>query len=190
MDGQAHQAKPSEGDAPSENFECSATFIQELSDAQPRLYNFIHSRLMHSATAEDVLQETNMVICEKAHQFVAGTNFNAWVFKIAHFQIMAQKKRFVRGRIHYDDELLDLLIEEEEQHSEFLDEKLSALSQCLGKLKPEQRDLVTRRYGENVSVQILAQEAQKKCNALSQTLSRIRQTLMKCIEKSMGSEPS
>jgi RNA polymerase sigma-70 factor (ECF subfamily) len=163
-------------------------FVDHLAEIQLQLYNFIHSRLRNACVAEDVLQETNMVICQKSQQFEKGTNFKAWVFKIAHFQIMAQKKRWVRDKISYDGELLDILLEDDLgtiSEDDVMEYRKDALEHCLDQLKPVHRSLVQRRYGDGDGVQKIAEELDKKCNAISQTLARIKQKLMMCIEQKL-----
>ena len=70
---------------------------------QPRLYGFILKRLADQDQARDVLQRTNLVICQKAEDYTPGTSFTAWTFTIARFQLMAWRKNQSRNRLVFSD---------------------------------------------------------------------------------------
>lgn len=55
----------------------SAEFVRLLTGNQRKLYAFILSLLRRPADADDVLQETNMVMWRKCAEFEPGTNFDA-----------------------------------------------------------------------------------------------------------------
>ncbi len=70
-----------------------AEFVGSLTGSQRKLYAFILSLVRHPADADDILQETNLVLWRKAGEFEAGTSFEAWSFRVAHFQVMDHRKR-------------------------------------------------------------------------------------------------
>ncbi len=69
--------------------ETSAEFIQLLTSNQSRLFAYTLSMLGDRQQAQDVMQETNMILWRKADQFRLGTNFGAWMLKVAYFQVVA-----------------------------------------------------------------------------------------------------
>ena len=85
-------------------------FVQLMTEHQGRLYAYVLSLLGDPDQANDVLQETNLVLWRNAGEFQMGSNFRAWAFRIAHFQVMgpsckwtppptsASRKRRTRGR--------------------------------------------------------------------------------------------
>lgn len=165
-----------------------ASFISQLTGSQRKLYAFILSLIRHPGDADDVLQETNMVMWRKWQQFEPGTCFDAWAFTIARFQVMAYRKRKQRSRLHFDDELVELLAVEGAEHSlENHDPRQEALSGCLRKLKPEQRRLIAERYEPGASVNRMAESLGKSPKAVSEALRRIRKSLMNCIEQHIAS---
>ncbi|MCB1089352.1 MAG: sigma-70 family RNA polymerase sigma factor [Verrucomicrobiae bacterium] len=168
----------------------SAEFISHLTSSQRQLYAFILSLVRHTADADDVLQETNLVMWRKWADFTPGTNFDAWSFSIARFQVMAHRKRQQRSRLHFDDELVDLLASEAATAYETPDPRRRALSDCLRKLGSEQRRLIARRYEPGGSVIDMATEQGRSPKAVSEALRRIRKTLMTCIETTLAREAS
>jgi len=96
-----------------------------------------------------------VVMWQKASEFELGTNFEAWSFRIARFQVMAHRKRQQRSRLHFDDELLERLAAEAEREFAGSDLRRAVLTHCLRNLAPSQRQLIARRYEPGASVQEL-----------------------------------
>src|SRR5437763_3085610 len=73
-------------------------FVQEMIAAQAGLRLFLHSMLMDPDAADELLQRTNVVLCEKADEFTAGTNFPSWARRVAHFEVLTYRRRLARER--------------------------------------------------------------------------------------------
>ena len=54
---------------------------------QRQIFSFIYSLAPNRHDAEDLLQETSLVICEKFPEFKPGTNFLAWACQIALWRV-------------------------------------------------------------------------------------------------------
>ena len=63
--------------------ETTPEFIALLTSNQSRLYAYVLSLVGDRQQAQDVMQETNIVLWRKASQFTLGTNFGAWMLKVA-----------------------------------------------------------------------------------------------------------
>ena len=72
--------------------------IELMTQYQGRLYVYMLSLIGNPDAANDVLQETNIVLWKESKQYVPGTNFKAWAFRIAHFQCMAYRQRRLRDK--------------------------------------------------------------------------------------------
>ena len=81
-------------------------FVQLLTSNQSRLYAYVLSLMGDCNQAKDVMQETNAVLWRKANDFELGSNFGAWMLKVAYFQVMAHRQRLTRDRLVFDDEFL------------------------------------------------------------------------------------
>ena len=90
----------------------SAEFVQLFTHHQRRLFLYILSQVPNPIEAEEVLQETNVVIWSKFSQFREGTNFLAWVSQIANFEVMKYRTRKKRSRLHFSDEFLETVSRE------------------------------------------------------------------------------
>lgn len=166
----------------------TAEFVGEVTRHQRRLYAFIYSLIGRASDAEDVLQETNLVLWEKSGEFEPGTSFSSWAFRIAQFQVMAWRKKKQRSREQFHDELVAQLAEEAESRLQQFDLRRDALLECMKLLKPQQRADVAQRYEPGGSVNEMAQQSGRSPKAVSEALRRIREALLQCIEKRLALE--
>ena len=173
------------GDLP----ELPKAFTQALAGHQGRLRGYILSLVADSATADDVLQETNIILCKKAAEYEPGTSFRAWALRVAHFQVLRHRRDKARDRLHFDDELLDQLETEADRETQRYEARRRALLHCLRKLSSQQRRVIVERYLEARAVQEIASGLGRTPNAISLVLFRARQNLADCVAR-FGSETS
>ena len=83
-----------------------------------------------AADADDLLQETSLVLWEKFGQFRSGTDFYAWACKIAYFSVCNYRRRHVIATLFIDDEVLALLDADLVSAGDEIDGELKALSEC------------------------------------------------------------
>ena len=87
--------------------------IEELiAQNQARMKGYALSLTGDRHAAEDILQESNLVIWRKASTFEKGTNFLSWAFRIIHFQTLAFRRKADRDRLVFDDDLIDTMASE------------------------------------------------------------------------------
>lgn len=157
--------------------------VQLMLANQNRLFAFIMSLLGNREQTHDVLQQTNLILWEKLDDFQPGTNFMAWAFQIARYQVMAYRQKQGRDRHVFDDEAIALVATAFEQHSEQFDDRLAALSHCIQQLPDDGRRLLRRRYADGWTVKTLAEEVGQSANRLAVKLHRLRAVLMECIQR-------
>jgi len=163
-------------DQPAEDFEAL------VESHQIPLRAFIMSLVADPHATSDILQETNLVAWRKASDFKLGTNFRAWAFRIAHFQVLAHRQRNSRSRLVFNDDILDLIAAESmDEDSTEIEDRSHRLRLCLSKLPDPQRELLRRRYLENEGVTSIATDLGKSPNAISQALHRARHALLGCM---------
>ncbi len=167
-------------------------FVRHLTGCQPMLYAYILSLLPNRDDAGDVLQDVNLVMWRRSSEFVEGTNFLAWAYKIARFKILAHHRDRRRDRhVFFDEVLFQKLADEAEHRHRDPEGAIALLDDCVEELPPPQRKLVQERYALGGSVQEIARKLGQSAAVLSVTLSRIRHTLLTCIQRKMtGRTPS
>src|SRR5262249_18112849 len=156
--------------------------------SQQRLYVYILSLIGNPTDADEILQNTNLVIWRKSSEFRFGTSFSAWAFRLAYFEVLAFRKQRGRSKLSFDQELLETLAEEAAQRTEGFDIRRRALAKCLEKLSERDRDLVVRRYKEGGSATAISEEIGRTVQAVYQALHRVRTTLLLCIRRAIAVE--
>jgi RNA polymerase sigma-70 factor (ECF subfamily) len=67
-----------------------------------------------------------------------------------------------------------------------LDERREALAGCLGRLSQKDRELLTHRFSEGATTESTATTLGRSVAAVYQALSRTRQTLLDCVNRSLA----
>ena len=167
----------------------SAEFVVQITHSQRQLHAFILSLVWNPAEADDVLQETNLALWEKAAEFDGSRPFLPWAMRFAQLQTMAWLKRHQRQqRVVFDHDLVAMLADEAAADEAVFEARRRALAACLSKLPAQQRKLIARRYEPDASVNAMAESGGITPKAVSDRLRRIRQALLACIEKSLAEE--
>ena len=173
-------------DTPGKRSEPSFEFVQLLTSHQSRLYAYVLSLLGDRTQAEDVMQETNAVLWRKAHEFQIGTHFGAWMLKVAYFQVMAHRRKLTRDRLVFDDDFLQEIAEDAEEHCEWQEEKQRLLGDCIEKLNERYQEIIRHRYLEGATLKSIATQTGQSENAIKQALFRARAALIECVK---GQQP-
>jgi RNA polymerase sigma-70 factor (ECF subfamily) len=164
-------------------------FVRLFSSVQRRLYVFIIRLVPDSAEAEDILQETSLLLWEKFGEFEPETNFFAWARAVAQNKLLNYHSKRRHRAVVLDPAAIELLLNEPNSCGRAEDDaRREALSVCVEKLGEADRRLIQRRYEPGVSVQALAGELHRTPNALSKALGRIRATLLECVRRSIDSQ--
>lgn len=153
---------------------------------QPEIHRYILSLLPDRMLADDVTQETSLVLWRKAGEFDPEQPFLPWALTIALYQVKAARGDTGRDLHVFDDSLLDRFAAEYttgDPESVKLDE---ALESCLRGLQEKHRKLILARCAPGASVQDLAAERKQTPTATSLVLMRIRKALERCIEQKLA----
>ncbi|MFD2160395.1 sigma-70 family RNA polymerase sigma factor [Rubritalea tangerina] len=164
----------------------AAPLVSLLTEHQADLWAYIITQMPGSPDVADVLQKTNLTIWTKQSEFTPGTNFRAWAFTIARFEILAHLKKHKRGNwLVFSDELIEVMGTETAEAIPDTSTRLHLLEQCMGKLRQSHRELVNQRYMSADGLARYAASVGRSESSLYVTLHRVRATLRKCIEKGL-----
>jgi len=160
--------------------------VQEIARHQPRLRAFVRCLLVRSSDVDDVLQDINAVLWEKAGDFEPGTDFWAWASQIARFKVLNQIRKYSRERIVFDAAIVEQMADVAERRLNQLEERRNALEHCLNQLGPAQRQLIDLRYVDGHAIERIAVAIGRPAGSIRQTLYRIRVALLDCIKQQMA----
>lgn len=155
---------------------------------QRQVSGYIHALVPSRHDADDILQETSMVVCRKFEEFTEGTDFVAWACQIAWWQIRAARQKFARSKVVFNDELMETLAPQFAEMAREVDERHEALGRCLKKLHPRDRELVLTRYEDGQGVEAAARRTGRTLEAAYRALNRIRKLLFDCVTNQLQAE--
>lgn len=161
--------------------------VGHLTEIQLPLRLYVQSLLPGDPAAGDVAQLANATIWTRRGDFTAGTNFKAWAFAIARFEVLNHRKRQARdARLVFSEELEETFAEDlASQHGD-LERRHSALKTCLDKLRPKDRDLLLYRYSRAGTLDEFAARVGRSAAGLRVTLHRLRNTLLECMHRQLS----
>jgi RNA polymerase sigma-70 factor (ECF subfamily) len=167
----------------------SEQFVTWIAGSQRPLYAYIRSLVRPWAEAEDILQEVNVLLCQKAREYDGRGQFLTWACRIAYFQVLAHLKRRQRDKhTYFDEAVLADLAERLANQVEQVDGRLETLRRCITRLSPEHRQMIATRYERGGSVQKVAEETGRPTGSVRVTLHRIRMLLLQCMERHLTVE--
>jgi RNA polymerase sigma-70 factor (ECF subfamily) len=155
---------------------------------QRKVAGYIHALVPSRHDADDILQETSMVVCRKFEEFQQGTDFVAWACQIAWWQIRAARQKFARSKVVFNDELMEAMAPQFQELSRETDDRHEALGRCLKKLHPRDRELVLTRYESGQGVEEAARRSGRSLEAAYRALNRIRKLLFDCVNNQLQTE--
>ncbi|MCA9070798.1 MAG: sigma-70 family RNA polymerase sigma factor, partial [Planctomycetaceae bacterium] len=139
---------------------------------------------------DEVAQRTFVAAFARLGDYTPGTQFEAWLFTIARYQLKTETTRLRRVADYHARYAPDLLQRELERRSdqppELLAERLHHLKVCLGSLGDHLRRFVTWRYDEEIPLDEMATRSGRSVAAVKKQLWKIRQKLQQCIETRMA----
>ncbi len=162
-------------------------FARLLAKCQRRVFLYVLGLLHNATDAEEVLQETNLVLWRKFDQFEPGTEFDRWACRIAYYETLKFREKRKKERL-FSNEFIETIATETESSLGPLDRRREALTGCLGKLKETDRQLITSRYQARATTRGIAEALGRSVQGTRKSLHRIRTLLLACIERTLAAE--
>lgn len=166
-----------------------AEFAERLRPDQTRLYGYIHSLVRDLNDADDLFQQTTLVLWKKFGDFDRSRSFFAWACGIARLEVANFLRSRGRQKLYFSDDLNLLLIEaQEEMSNDELEDRRDALANCVEKLRQPDRDLLAECYGDTAGVNEAAGRRGRSSQSVYNSLRRIRRALFECVARVLGQE--
>jgi RNA polymerase sigma-70 factor, ECF subfamily len=166
-----------------------AEFARLLREAHRELFGFIFAMLQNRADAEDVYQQTALVLWKKFSEFKPRTNFIAWAIQVAKFEIKDYVKARRRNKVFFSDIILDAIaVAYQAEPDDLRAKRMESLAKCLEKLSDRDRRVLKQCYSADQDYKKIAVAEGKTIAAIYQAISRIRKALYHCIQRTMAAE--
>ena len=154
---------------------------------QRQIFAYIYALVPNRYDAEDLLQETSLVICEKFQEFEDGTDFVAWACQIAYWRVRYSRQKYARSKVVFNQEIVDAVAQTASTMIEELDDRHIALARCLQKLPARDRDLLLVRYEPGSGVEEAARRSGRTLQTAYKALARLRKLLLDCVSTKLAS---
>lgn len=141
---------------------------------------------------DEVAQRSFVAAFSRLNEYRMGTEFGAWLFTIARFQLKTEATRLRRVADYHARYGLDLLQRELDRRSserpEIEEARLEHLKRCVETLGEHLTRFITWRYDKEIPLDEMASRSGRSVAAVKKQLWKIRRTLQECIENRMAIE--
>jgi RNA polymerase sigma-70 factor (ECF subfamily) len=166
----------------------TGSFAIALASCQAKLYGYIMALSMNRNVADDILQATNLALCEHADSFSDVRDFTAWACKTAYLKTLEYRKSLQRGQILFDSGLIESIAEESTAQIAEFSMRQQFLQDCLKLLSRQQREMILNRYDNAGSAEQIAAKSGRPVKSIYQALYRIRSSLLECVKRKLAKE--
>jgi RNA polymerase sigma-70 factor (ECF subfamily) len=164
-----------------------AEFAAHLRQHQTQLFGYIYSLVRNLDDADDLFQQTSLVLWDKFEEFDSSKSFVCWACGVARYEVLNFLRARTRHRLYFSDELSLALIEAQESlEAERVEERRSALAVCMKKLRQRDQELLEACYGRTVCVPEVARDWGRSSQSIHNSLRRIRRVLFECIQRTLA----
>lgn len=163
-------------------------FLRLWTHHEPELRAFVHACIPQAAEVDEVMQEVSLAAWRKFPTLADYAQFPRWACLIAHYEILMARRRFARSRLVLDEDIVAKLAEEGAEEMSVRHRQLDALDACITKLPRERREVALAAYAPGASMKNLAAQLGRTEGSLYQLLARIRQELLRCVERTLAQE--
>jgi RNA polymerase sigma-70 factor (ECF subfamily) len=166
----------------------SDAFAKLVQESQQPLLGYIFAFVHNMHDAEDVYQRTLVVLWRKFDSFDPARDFEKWARGVARFEVANFLKKRRTDRLCFSDTLVAEMHDTIAQQGSAYDRGLLAyLQHCMQKLsKPKLR--VLQAFYQGTSAKEIADQENRSVQGVYNSLSRIRRSLMNCVEQAMARE--
>ncbi len=157
-------------------------FVDLLLRHQSQIFGYIFAAVRNLADAEELYQETSLVLWRKFSRFQPGSDFARWACKTAKYKILHFQRDRRRTPLRFSEKALTNLAEvQASQDGEAQRFRQKMLAECVDELSPPDHELVDLCYGGQNSIKHVAEILQRSPQTLYNSVSRIRRVLFDCI---------
>lgn len=164
-----------------------AAFSDLVAAHRSRVFGYIYAMLHNLADAEDIYQQTTVLMWQKFDEFQPGTDFGSWALRIAYFNIKNFQRTQARRHVFFSDQVMEKVADSYERaDADQAEERVEALVHCVRRLPTQHQQLLKQRYADNAPIKRLAETEGKSEAAMAMLLSRLRKALFRCVRSKMA----
>ncbi|MDB6172108.1 MAG: hypothetical protein JWL59_1419 [Chthoniobacteraceae bacterium] len=163
-------------------------FLSLFLRSEREIFRYVAALVPNVADAEDIVQQTALVLWEKFEAYDLHQPFTPWACRFALNKTRQWLERRQRWHALLEGGLAEELAQRREELRPEFDLRLRNLEGCLRKLPMEQRSLVEGYYYRRDGIENLATNSGRTVAATYKMLQRVRLALQACIENASKPE--
>jgi RNA polymerase sigma-70 factor, ECF subfamily len=141
---------------------------------------------------DEIAQRSFVTVYTKLDSYQLGTDFGAWLFTVARFQLKTETTRVRRIADYHTRYGMDLLANEQARRAEepprLQLDRLEHLRHCVDDLGDHVRRFIDWRYDERIPLEVMAERSGRSIPAMKKQLWKLRRKLHDCIQAKMMAE--
>jgi RNA polymerase sigma-70 factor (ECF subfamily) len=153
-----------------------------------RLSAFVHTLVPSWQDAEEIVQDTLVVLWRKFDEFDPGTSFFSWAARVAQYEVLNYRRKNRHREMILADDVLEALATTALESMDDVDLQRAELEHCIKKLSDRERELLRLRYANGGNIQSAAASLNRTTGHVQRMLRNIRAGLLRCIHLRL-SEP-
>ncbi len=165
----------------------SEEFTELLTQCERQLFAYILAMVWKAQDAEDLYQQTAMLLWEKFDEFERGTNFKCWAFSFARHVVLNFQRSQQRRKTFLTAKLASTLADRQAARpADELDSFADALGDCMDQLSNTDRRLIHLCYGDEQTIKQIAEKLGRPAQSTYNSLCRIRRRLFDCVKRAVS----
>jgi RNA polymerase sigma-70 factor (ECF subfamily) len=163
-------------------------FLRLIMANQKPIYALILGMIPNRDDADDIFQETVLVMWSKFDSFEPGTSFTAWGIKIARYKVFQAHRRNSRHNHRFSEAAFQSLQDKSDHFVKNIERRMQALRKCIRKLNKKDYDLVQMRYENELTIRTIAEKLGQSVQNIYKRMARINDSLIRCVRRTLAME--
>ena len=160
-----------------------ADIVRILLSERERLLAYINAIVCSHSLAEDVFQETAVLLMKKQDKLTSDQHVRGWLRLTARHLAMKSVKQRSRQAISLDVALIEAMDASWDRiDNEQMQERLELLTGCIEKLTSYSREILKLRYAKGMTGDRLAEKMGRNTSAVQRAMTRIHRQLAECVQ--------
>lgn len=161
-------------------------FIRRITVNQRAMRAYIVGLCPVRADADDILQEVNLALWRKRQLYDPSQEFLCWAFGFALMEIRSFRSRTAKQLLWFEPETIEALSQSRPDYSAMDDQRRDALAECIEKLGPREKAVVTEFYARRATARDLAEKLNRPLSTIYKVLNRARESLRICVQSTLS----
>lgn len=161
-------------------------FVRFYSKSQQRIMRFIQCLVPCHSLAEDILQETSVILWKKWPEFQRDKDFVKWACGIARLEVFRMLRQNRKSGQYLNEDVLNQVAEAALAEAVDIDRFAAgeaALKNCIQELAQTEKRILTLRYQYEKTIVEIADECNRPKSSIHDLLAKIRARLMRCVRR-------